>query len=149
MNTSTPDVGHGSAVRNDEADAGTMHAAGSFAVSRRRTEAGVTIIAVSGELDFWTGSQLRRELLAAVEQETPRILLDLEAMPFADSTGLGAIIHGYKLAKTRGGTFALAAVPANTAAMIRITGLTHLFSPYATVAEAQMALSPEAAACRP
>lgn len=149
MDTSTPDVRHGSAVQDGEADARTVHAVAAFAVSRRRTAAGVTIIAVTGELDFWTGSRLRREMLAAARHGTPRILLDLAAMPFADSTGLGTIIHGYRLAKDRGGDLALAAVPANTAAMIRITGLTHLLPPYATVAEAQMALSPKDAACRP
>lgn len=109
--------------------------------------AGVTVVAVGGELDFSSASQLRLVLRTALAgTRRPYILIDLAELTFTDSTGLGLIICGLKGARARGGMLALAVVPPNTAALLRVAGLTRLLPAYDTVAAAQAALTAEAAA---
>lgn len=108
---------------------------------------GITVIAVSGELDFSSAPRLRLALRAVLTAaRRPYILLDLAGLVFMDSSGLGLVISGFKGARARGGMVVLAAMPDNTARLMRVAGLTRLLPPHATVAEAHAALSAETAA---
>ena len=51
-----------------------------------------TVVAVAGEIDVATAPRLRKEAIAIVGEGHLRIVLDLEAVDFLDSTGLGVLI---------------------------------------------------------
>ncbi|MGW6275481.1 STAS domain-containing protein [Streptomyces sp. NPDC055060] len=58
------------------------------------------------------------------------LVLDLAGLEFCDSSGISALLTARNLAIERDGTIALAAVPANTARILRIVGLDRVFSIY-------------------
>lgn len=113
-----------------------------FEVRGPEVSAGVSVIAVRGELDYAVAARLGSVLRGALAGDGPRhMVLDLSGLAFMDSSGLGVIVAGHKWARARGVMLALAAVPPNTASMLRIAGLERIFPPYANVAEACAALT--------
>lgn len=127
-----------------------VRAIATCSIDSHRTGDGHTVIAISGDLEFATAEHLRQALLKVFANAgTPQIVVDLSHLEFTDSSGIGLFISGHKRAEARGGALALAAVPPNTSAVLRVTGLTRLLPAYATVADAHSALSAGGAACRP
>lgn len=87
-----------------------------------RSEEGATLLVLRGDLDLATAPQLR-EALVEVIGDGARIVLDMEAVDFLDSAGLGILVGGLKRARTHGGELEL--VCSNSAVLkpIEITGL--------------------------
>jgi anti-sigma B factor antagonist len=80
-------------------------------------------VAVTGELDLVTASQLeetlKRQLLADND-----VLLDLSDMDFIDSTGLHAIVEAVRTAKSVGRKLKLSAeLPSHARRLMEIVGL--------------------------
>ena len=65
-----------------------------------RTEDGVDIVTVSGDLDVYTASRLR-EMVTDLDQRCQRrwLVLDLAGCGFLDNTGLGVIVGALKRAR--------------------------------------------------
>jgi anti-sigma B factor antagonist len=53
-----------------------------------------TLLALAGELDLATVPALRGALQGALDQGATRLVIDLTAVTFVDSVGVGAILHG-------------------------------------------------------
>jgi anti-sigma B factor antagonist len=68
---------------------------------------GWTLARVGGELDVATAPRLREQLLAAIAEGGPRLVVDLGDVDFLDSTGLGVIVGVLKRARTLGGDLRL------------------------------------------
>jgi anti-sigma B factor antagonist len=119
-----------------------------FMVTVSAVSDGVSVVAVSGELDWSQVPQLRQALRSVLAGDGPAfVVLDLSGLEFTDSSGLGLMIAGHQWAKARGGMLALAAVPRFMASVLRVAGLTRIFPPYATVGDARAALLAGGAAC--
>ena len=86
-----------------------------------------TLLVLRGDLDLSTAAQLR-EALVEVIGEGARIVIDMEALDFLDSAGLGILVGGLKRARTHGGELEL--VCSNRAVLkpIEITGLDRVFT---------------------
>ena len=65
-----------------------------------------------------------------------RLVVDLHAVDFIDSSGLGALIGGLKPARQQGGDLRIAAAGDQVRAVLKLTNLDRILSPYATVEEA-------------
>jgi anti-sigma B factor antagonist len=72
-----------------------------------RDESGVRVIAVAGELDIATAPQLCARLDATRVGRRPRLLVDLSAVDFCDSTGLRALLGAASEVRAHGGRFAI------------------------------------------
>ena len=57
---------------------------------------GRAIVAVGGEIDVYTAPKLRDCITDLVGAGTYDIIIDLEAVEFLDSTGLGVLVRGQK-----------------------------------------------------
>ena len=57
---------------------------------------GATIIAVGGEIDVYTAPKLRDKITELVAGGVYDIIVDMEAVEFLDSTGLGVLVGGLK-----------------------------------------------------
>jgi len=54
------------------------------------------VITVSGEVDLATSPNLDSEIIAAIESGSNSVVIDLTAVSFMDSSGLGVIVRGLK-----------------------------------------------------
>ncbi len=97
---------------------------------------GVAVVRLTGRLDYQAAPEVRQELLDAVEQGSTRIVVDLGAVEFLDSSGLGALIGGLKAARAAGGDLRLAQAPEQTRVVLALTTLDRMFTAYASVPEA-------------
>lgn len=62
------------------------------------------IVSISGELDHYAAPKIRAELDELLQDKSIRKLcLDLKAMSFMDSSGIGVLMGRYKLLNRRGG----------------------------------------------
>ena len=86
--------------------------------------AGVVSIALSGELDgadVHPTTREARELLRPAGVHS--LVVDLGAVTFVDSSGLGLLVNLRQLAEDRGATFSLRNVPQRVTRLLELTGL--------------------------
>jgi anti-anti-sigma factor len=88
-----------------------------------RTENGVTIAQLAGELDLASAPDLRERLLALLRPASGRLVLDLSRVSFCDASGLAVLIGTGRRARLLGGFLRLAAVPPEVSRVLRSTGL--------------------------
>ena len=69
--------------------------------------AGVTVIAIIGELDLSSAPRLREAIIAVATRDRPGIVLDLSGVDLLDPTGLGVIFDGVKRTRALGGDLVL------------------------------------------
>jgi anti-sigma B factor antagonist len=100
-----------------------------LAIGVERGEA-ATLVVLRGDLDAATAPDLR-ECLVTVIDEGARIVVDLEAVGFLDSAGLGILVGGLKRARTRGGDLELVCSSREVLKPFEITGLDRVFTIHA------------------
>jgi anti-sigma B factor antagonist len=76
-----------------------------------------------GELDLDTAPLLDRELTAVHAAGVGRIVLDMRALTFMDSTGLRLVIHWHNAAGEQGFEFAIVPGPDVVQRVFRLTGM--------------------------
>ena len=102
------------------------------------TAEGYTICRPVGELDAFTVSQFREALSEVAANR--RLLIDMSAVPFVDSAGLGALIGGIRRARELGGQVAVACNRPTLVRLLRTTGFDRIVTVAETVEEASAAL---------
>jgi len=108
----------------------------SLEVRTIQAENGVTVIVPTGRLDV-AGAPALREALSEITQDgPPRVVIDLEAVSFVDSTGLGSVIAALKQLRTTQGELRLAAPNQQVRVVLELTTLDRVFPYYASVEEA-------------
>ena len=107
---------------------------------------GYTIVAVGGEIDVYSAPRLRERLLDLVEEGSYQLIVDMEAVEFLDSTGLGVLVGGLKRVRAHDGWIDLVCTQSRMLRIFRITGLNRVFNIYNSVAEAIAARNGPAAA---
>ncbi len=102
---------------------------------------GSLIVAIGGELDIVTSRQLDEHLTRARRKER-RIVLDLTAVEFMDTSSLAVIVGHWKRLEAVGGTLVLAGARYRYTKTLWITGLADRLSLYGSVDEAVAAGQP-------
>ena len=97
---------------------------------------GWAVLAVGGEVDVATAPRLREQLIGLVNQGSHRIVVDLTAVDFLDSTGLGVRVGALKRVRTHDGDLSLVCDEPRILKVFEITGLTKVFAMYADVDQA-------------
>lgn len=94
-----------------------------FRAETTRPSPGEVRITLYGELDVAGAPRLRRLLADVIDDEAHRLDIDLQSLSFIDSTGLGALMGGFKRAKALGVDFALLNPSPSIATVFEITGV--------------------------
>lgn len=88
---------------------------------------GRAIVAVGGEIDVYTAPKLRDQITELVAGGFYNIVIDLEAVDFLDSTGLGVLVGGLKKVRAHDGSLELVCSQERLLKIFRITGLAKVF----------------------
>ena len=94
---------------------------------------GYTVLSPQGEIDFATGPQLKDAITERLVAGDVHLVIDLLAVDFIESTGLGALIGGRRRAQALDGSLALVCADAQVLKVFRITGLDTVFDIHDTV----------------
>jgi anti-anti-sigma factor len=89
----------------------------------RTTDSGVTVVRPDGRLNMVAAPALRKQLHDLVEGGNARVVVDLSATEFIDSSGLGALISGLKVARQAGGDLRIAAPTKQVITVLELTNL--------------------------
>jgi len=88
---------------------------------------GVTLIRPSGRLDTAAAPKLLARLKGAIAEGQKHFAIDLAAVSFVDSTGLGALVSGLKVARRTEGDLRLIAPGPQVKRLLRLTTLDRVF----------------------
>ena len=80
-------------------------------------------IQVEGEVDVSCAQDLREELALALDAKPVRVEVDLSAMPYIDSTGIGVLVGFAHRATDEGVEFSFVAPQANVARVFKLLGV--------------------------
>jgi anti-anti-sigma factor len=83
----------------------------------------VRAVAVRGEVDLATATDLESVVRAALEEAPDGVVLDLAQLTFIDSSGLRALVALAKDAESRGTTLSLRNLPRHAQRVLELTGL--------------------------
>ena len=85
------------------------------------------LISLVGEIDLWRVPDLHLTLDQAVEDGTRKVIVDLKAATFVDSSVLGALSLAWKRLAARGGELILVCDDARLLRTFKVSGLHRAF----------------------
>jgi anti-sigma B factor antagonist len=88
---------------------------------------GTTVVSVGGEIDVYTAPKLRDKITELVAAGVYDLVIDMEAVEFLDSTGLGVLVGGLKKVRAHDGSLQLVCTQDRLLKIFRITGLAKVF----------------------
>ncbi len=122
----------------------------STTVEPRLTTAQLTkntqIISLYGEIDLWRLPELQEALEAAVAEPGKKVIVDLKAATFVDSSVLGALSLAWKRLHARDGELVVVCDHPRVVRVFKITGLDGMFRFERSVQEAFAPALPSEAA---
>lgn len=93
--------------------------------------AGATLLELREErLDAHNSGDLKNEMLSLFEDGKNQLVIDLKDVRFIDSSGLGALVSGYKNASARNGNLKLCSLQPQVKSMFELTRLHRVFEIY-------------------
>jgi anti-anti-sigma factor len=104
-----------------------------FSLSDRAVDDGLHVITPSGEIDIVTAPDFKARLMMVIDRGARRVVVDLSAVPFMDSSGLNALITAQRRASATGAVVALAGMDPNLRKVLELTGLHEVFAIYDSV----------------
>ncbi len=96
-------------------------------IQRTRADDGTTTVTVLGEIDLANAEELAAGVRDAVAESPALVRVDLHGATFIDSTGLGALIEGYRVATEAGIRFLVVKPTPTFRRVLTVTGLCDLF----------------------
>jgi anti-sigma B factor antagonist len=106
----------------DDSNASSLDMRGKPADIKSKRDQDSVTVAVAGEIDLSTADQLDAAIREAEKTEINRIVVDLSALSFVDSTGLGVLLEAIKRNRRDGNR--LSFVPSKHDAVARLLALT-------------------------
>jgi anti-sigma B factor antagonist len=99
-------------------------------ISARRLDK-ITIFDVSGDIDQATSPELRKALLREFrELKTPRVVLNLGAVRYIDSSGVASLVEGLKASRDVGSRFILFGLNKTVREVLQLSKLVKIFEIY-------------------
>ena len=88
----------------------------------------ITIFDISGDIDLSTSPELRKPLLRELrELRTPRVVLNLKAVRYIDSSGVASLVEGLKASRDVGARFILFGLNTTVREVLQLSKLVRIF----------------------
>ena len=101
-----------------------------------RTEDGIPVIDVSGEIDVYTVPKFKEQLAELIDNENRFLIVNLKKVLYMDSSGFGALLGATKRLRPDGGALGLVGCNQVITRMLKITRLNTIFQMFETEQEA-------------
>jgi anti-sigma B factor antagonist len=86
-----------------------------------------SVIVVRGDIDAYGGHVLRDAITDAFELEND-VVIDMSAVDFVDSAGVGVLVGGHRAAEKAGHAFTIRRPSQRVSVLLEVTGLNRLFA---------------------
>ena len=97
---------------------------------------GYSVLFIAEErIDAHNSGELKEYILHLIEQGDHQIIVVLKQVRFIDSSGLGALLSGYKNAAAKSGKLVLVNLQAQVFSMFELTRLNRVFEIYSDLTE--------------
>ena len=98
----------------------------------QRIQDNVAIITVTGDITLNKGGDvlLKDKVQSLIQQGNKNIIIDLGAVAYVDSAGLGELVHAYATTKNKGGALKLLNVTKKLQDLLVVTKLLTVFETY-------------------
>ncbi len=90
------------------------------------------IIAVSGEVDLYNVSELKKALFSITDGQYSSVIVDMKDVNYMDSSGIGALVAGMKKMRAHTGKFALMNIHDDVLNILKLATLDKFFTIYDT-----------------
>ena len=97
---------------------------------------GYKVLHPTGDLDVYTVGSLRDSIGTLLDAGATKVVVDLDGVPFMDSSGLGALMGGVRRLREAGGDLAIACTREQHLKLFSITGFGEGVSIAPTIEEA-------------
>ncbi|MCF6179313.1 MAG: STAS domain-containing protein [Geopsychrobacter sp.] len=97
----------------------------------------VQIVVEEERMDAHNSGTFKEQMLALFDEGKCKLIVDLSAVRFVDSSGLGALVSGFKNASARDGSLKLCGLQPQVRSMFELTRLHRVFEIFTTIDEAQ------------
>ena len=109
---------------------------------QERIVSDVAIVRISGRVTLTEGTpEVDDVLQRLVQQGHVRIVLDLEEVPYIDSTALGSLLRTHATVSRRGGAMKLLKVKGHVRELLELTRLLSVFEAFDSEAEAMASVT--------
>lgn len=88
------------------------------------------VIAVSGEVDLYNVSELKKALFSITDGSSSSVVVDLQDVNYMDSSGIGALVAGQKKMRAHNGKFALMNIHDDVLNILKLATLDKFFTIY-------------------
>jgi anti-sigma B factor antagonist len=88
------------------------------------------IIQVSGEVDLYNVSELKKALFSITDGNNYSIIVDMKNVNYMDSSGIGALVAGQKKMRAHNGRFALMNIHEDVLNILKLATLDRFFKIY-------------------
>jgi anti-sigma B factor antagonist len=99
-----------------------------FTIAEHAIDADRHVVAVRGDLDLFTASELKEVFAQAIEAGRIRIIVDLAETTFLDSSALSVLMGALTRLRSRRGALAIVNLNENLTEIFKITGLDQTFT---------------------
>ncbi|HEY6729011.1 MAG TPA: STAS domain-containing protein [Polyangiaceae bacterium] len=98
---------------------------------------GVTVVSVlDARIDATSSDEFKLAVASSIDRGPMHIVLDLTSVSFIDSTGLGALVGGFKHISSKGGRLIVVGLQPGVSSLFKLTRMDKLFEVRATPTEA-------------
>src|SRR5712672_4710411 len=96
-------------------------------ISTRRHDK-VTILDLSGDIDFANSPELRHSVLREIqESRSPRVVINLSKVHYIDSSGVASLVEGLKASRDIGSHFILFGLSTSAREVLQLSRLIKVF----------------------
>ncbi|PPF25447.1 anti-anti-sigma factor [Rathayibacter sp. AY1G1] len=96
----------------------------------------IAVLRGEGRLNAASAPELRSAVRRAIDEGSPRIVVELSAVTFMDSSGLGALVGALKTARQAGGDLRIAAPSEQVVMVLQLSNLDRVLTLFDTAGDA-------------
>lgn len=97
-----------------------------------RTERGISVVSLKGDVDLQFSPRLRKKLLGLLGEKR-NLLVNLEHVSYIDSSGVASLVEAFQLARRQETRFGLVGVSTAAMRVLQLARLDKVFSIFATL----------------